>query len=258
MNAPGFAIKPTTDPIGFEFGPDCLAPPIERRKLDSIRRSLREPGCKGPEVVYAIAMDVGKREHQSLLADRNLLYGAVCFSTGRMGNEPVRTQGHVHAVSNRNGWSTPEVCEVWQGKAIFCMQERADDDPGRCFAVHAGPGEVVIVPPGWAHATISGDPEQSLAFGALCVRDYGFDYEGVRAHQGLAWFPLLDADGRIRWEHNDLYTRRELAEKSPSDHRRFHIEKGIPIYEQFERDPDRFLFVSEPQLKKEHWAGFVP
>jgi hypothetical protein len=31
------------------------------------------------------------------------------------------------------------------------MQEYVDDDPGRCFAVLAGPGEKVLVPPGWGH-----------------------------------------------------------------------------------------------------------
>ena len=39
------------------------------------------------------------------------------------------------------------------------MQERAADDPGRCYAIEAGPGEVVVVPPGWAHATVSVDPQ---------------------------------------------------------------------------------------------------
>ena len=258
MNIPGFDINPKVNPIGFEFGPDCLSPPIERRTLNSIRWSLRDPGCSGPEVVYAIAMDIGKREHYSLLTEKNLLYGAVIFSTGRMGNEPVRSQGHVHAISNQSGCSTPEVCEVWKGKAIFYMQETANDDPGRCFAVHAGPGEVVIIPPGWAHSTINSDPDKVMVMGAWAVRDYEYNYKGVQTHQGLSWFPVFGADGRIRWEHNDRYKHQDLTEKTPSPHHRFSIEKGVSIYEQFERDPDRFLFVNDPQREKDHWAGFIP
>ena len=46
------------------------------------------------------------------------------------------------------------------------MQEFPADDPGRCFAVTDGPGEVVIVPRGWAHATLSAEPETPLTFGA--------------------------------------------------------------------------------------------
>ena len=102
------------------------------------------------------------------------------------------------AVSASCGMSTPEVYEIWAGKAVIYMQEHDGDDPGRCFAVEALPGQVVIVPPGWAHATISADPEQPLTFGAWCVRDFGFDYRGVRAHGGLAFFPLLKEDGSTK------------------------------------------------------------
>lgn len=138
------------------------------------------------------------------------------------------------------------------------MQEKVEDDPGRCFAVRAGPGEVVIIPPGWGHATISGDPDQPLTIGAWCVRSYAFDYDGVRAHGGLAWFPLLDADGHIRWEHNDTYEYGELIQKSPEGYGFLGLEKGLSIYEQFETDPDRFLFVPEPQKIEERWGKFVP
>lgn len=64
------------------------------------------------------------------------------------------------------------------------MQEYVGDDPGRCFEVIAGPGEKVLVPPGWGHATISADPNEPLTFGAWCDREYGFEYEAVRAHKG--------------------------------------------------------------------------
>src|ERR1700730_14912634 len=37
---------------------------LEFRHLDNIRRSLREPSCDGPDPVYSIVMDVGRREHR--------------------------------------------------------------------------------------------------------------------------------------------------------------------------------------------------
>jgi glucose-6-phosphate isomerase len=58
---PGFEIKPLTDPLGFEYGDDCFGPQVENRTLDSIRKSLLNPDCEGPEIVYSIAMDVGKK-----------------------------------------------------------------------------------------------------------------------------------------------------------------------------------------------------
>lgn len=194
---PGFDISPTTQPMGFEYGPDVFGPVVENRTLDSIRKSLLDPNCTGPDPVYAIAMDVGKIIHKPYLMKHNLLFGAVTYSAGRLGNEPVRSQWHVHKKTRNNSWSPPEIYEIWTGQAIIYMQEYVDDDPGRCFAVAASSGDVVIVPPGWAHATISTDPEVPLSFGAWCDRNYGFDYDQVRNHKGLAWFPLYNDNNSI-------------------------------------------------------------
>jgi glucose-6-phosphate isomerase len=258
MIDPGLDLIATTDPVGFRYGADCFGPTPEVRTLDAIRPSLRDPDCDGPREVYAIAMDVGRPADHADLRGRNLLFGVVTYAAGRLGDEPVRSQGHVHMPSPRHGWSTPEVYEIWRGRAVILMQERDTDDPGRCFAVEAGPGEVVVVPPGWAHATISADPTQPLTFGAWCDRDYGFIYDGVRAHGGLAWFPLLDGRGALRFEPNARYHARSLTRKPPRSYRELGIEPGVPIYEQYRRHPDRFLFVPEPARAKSHWAGFIP
>jgi glucose-6-phosphate isomerase, archaeal len=255
---PGFDIEPTADPMGFKYGKGIFGPEVENRSLDSIRKSLRNPNCEGPDPVYSIAMDVGKTEHLPLLKKLHLLYGAVTYAAGRLGDEPVRSQGHIHKVSPLSGWSTPEVYEIWSGQAIIYMQEMAEDQPGRCFAVSAGPGEVVIVPPFWAHATISADADEALTFGAWCDREYGFEYEGVRAYKGLAWFPVIEDKGMISWQRNLNYLESELTVKTPEPYSQLGLEAGKAIYRQFEEDPQRFDFVPFPQHVKEVWENFVP
>jgi glucose-6-phosphate isomerase len=255
---PGFDIQPTIQPMGFKYGTDVFGPAVENRSLDSIRKSLLDPDCSGPDPVYAIAMDVGKAEHFNLLKQLHLLYGAVTYAAGRLGDEPVRSQGHIHKVSPLSGWSTPEVYEIWSGKAIIYMQETAEYQPGRCFAVVAGPGDVVVVPPNWAHATISADQQQPLTFGAWCDREYGFDYEGVRAHKGLAWFPFITESGNIEWRKNPNYFDSGLIVKTPETYSSLGIENKKPIYAQFEASPEKFLFVPQPQLVKDIWVGFIP
>jgi glucose-6-phosphate isomerase len=256
---PGLAIQPITDPLGFVYGDDCFGPLGEHRKLADIRESLRDPVCDGPAVVYAIAMDVGKIQHRPLLQQMMLLYGVVTYAKGKLGDEPVRSQGHIHKISSHSGWSPPEVYEVWSGKAIIYMQEHALDDPGRCFAVYAGPGDVVVVPPEWAHATISADPDSPLTFGAWCDREYGFLYDGIRARNGLAWYPVLDDKNEISWKANPNYGESELVIKQPEDYKEtLGIDKTMRIYKQFEYEPERFQFVSKPGLKKEVWQNFTP
>lgn len=255
---PGLAIEPTRQPMGFRYGPGVFGPAVENRRLADIRSSLMDPACSGPEIVYAIAMDVGKEVHKALLESLHLLYGVVTYAAGRLGDEPIRSQGHIHKVSELSRWSTPEVYEIWSGEAIIYMQEFAEDDPGRCFAVYAGPGDVVVVPPYWAHATISANPELPLTFGAWCDRRYGFVYDGVRRHKGIAWYPVFDEGNQIRWIRNEYYGLSELVCKSPGDYAALGLERNKSIYRMFEENPDTFRFVPFPGVKEEVWKGFVP
>ncbi len=255
---PGFNIFPTYNPMGFEYGGDCFGPIVENRRIEDIRKSLADPECLGPDVVYSIAMDVGKKKHREIVKELNILFGAVMYAKGRLGREPIRSQGHIHKISLRSGWSTPEVYEIWNGEAIIYMQERAEDDPGRCFAVYAKPGEVVIVPPGWAHATISANSEVPLIFGAWCDRDYGFEYKNVRKHKGLAWFPIIGDDNKINWIRNKMYHSTDLICKKPNEYSGLGIKIGESIYSTFEKDPDTFLYVTDPGLKAFIWENFEP
>jgi glucose-6-phosphate isomerase len=255
---PGIDIRPTTNPMGFAYGSEVFGPQAELRRLDDIRSSLMNPRCEGPGIVYAIAMDVGKRRHRQLLHELHLLYGVVTYAAGKLGREPVRSQGHIHKVSRRCGWSTPEVYEIWSGKAVIYMQETDGDEPGRCFAVHAAPGDVVIVPPYWVHATVSASPDEPLTFGAWCDRDYGFVYDGVRRHGGIARFPVYNGQNELEWLANPRYQPSELTVKSPEQYESLGVRRGTSIYAQFEDRPDTFRFVPEPQLKKDIWKQFIP
>ena len=116
---PGLDIQFPDNQMDLHYGPGTFGPRPEYRSLDSIRPSLRDPNCTGPDPVYAIAMDVGHTEDLSELKKRMLLFGIVIYASGKLGDEPVRSQGHVHAVAPHCGWSTPELFEIWQGHAII-------------------------------------------------------------------------------------------------------------------------------------------
>ncbi len=117
---------------------------------------------------------------------------------------------------------------------------------------------MVIVPPKWAHATFSADPNNPLTFGAWSDLDYGFEYEKVRKYNDLVWFPLLEPNGELMWVHNPNYGKTELTIKRPNDYSEFNIKLKESIYQQYENDPDLFLFVPEPYLKEYLWEIFIP
>jgi glucose-6-phosphate isomerase, archaeal len=255
---PGIGVVPVRQPLGFRYEPGAFGPQPEKRSLDSIRQSLRDPACTGPDPAYAIVMDIGRDEIRSELEKRMLLFGAVIYASGKLGDEPVRSQGHVHHISSHSGWSPPEVYEIWDGAANVYMQEYAADDPGRCYALLAKPGDIVVVPPAWAHAAMSADPSDFMALGALCDREYSFDYEAIRKRKGLAWYPMVNASGEIEWAPNPRYKKSSLDVRRPRDYAELGLVRGSSLYEQAVRDLDRFTWVSRPALRAEIWKRFEP
>lgn len=256
---PGLAVSADPHALGFEFGQGTFGPPQpELRRLDDIRRSLRDPDCAGPDPLYAIAMDVGRVEHEEELKRRMLLFGVVLYSSGRLGQEPVRSQGHVHAIAPHCGWSTPELIEVWQGTAVVYLQQHAADDPGTCIAVSASAGDYVVIPPGWAHCVINADVRSRMLFGAFCDRQYAFEYDEVRARNGLAWFPLVAEEGSLAWQPNPRYRNRRLEFHAARQYPELGLLKGVPLYEQFARSPERLQWVSDPARVTDLWTQFTP
>jgi glucose-6-phosphate isomerase len=255
---PGFGITRQPNELGFVYGEGVTGPAPEFRTLDAIRPSLRDPQCEGPSPVYGIAMDVAREQDLPELRKRMLLFGVVAYAAGRLGEEPVRSQGHVHAISPHSGWSAPEWFEVWEGKAIIYAQESAGDAPGQCIAITAGVGDQVIVPPGWAHCVINASSTEPMVFGALCDREYGFEYAEVRRHHGLAWFPLLGSDDAIRWERNPAYEDSQLTERGARAYPELGCVAGETMYSQFLKAPESVNWVSEPGRLKALWPTFVP
>ncbi len=253
----GFNISLSPSSLGFDYGPGVFGPEVECRRLKDIRASLLDPQCDGPDPVYGIAMDVGRSEDRADLERRMLLYGAVVYAAGQLGEEPVRSQGHVHKIAPHSGWPPPELFEIWEGRAIVYAQEFAADDPGRCAAVIAEPGDLVVVPPGWAHAVINADPRRRMAFGAWCDRQYGFVYDAVRARGGLAHFPRL-AGERIEWAANPRYRPRPLWPRRARSYPELGLRAGVPIYRQYLEDAGSVEWITRPADYAALWPKFEP
>lgn len=244
--------------LDFEYGAGVRGPAPEFRTLDAIRPSLMDPQCSGPEILYSIAMDVRRHEDEASLTADHLLFGVVAYAAGQLGREPVRSQGHVHAIAPHSGWSPPELFEIWEGQAIIYAQERVTDDPGRCIAVTAGPGEKVVVPPGWAHAVINADTRRRMVFGAWCDRQYGFDYIGVRAHGGLAHFPVVEADGTIGWIANGRYQHSEVQVRGSRSYPELDLDLQTALYAMYRSNPESVKWVAQPQRFANLWDKFEP
>lgn len=62
----------------------------------------------------------------------------------------------------------------------------------------------------------------------------------------------------MAFKPNAHYRTGGIEVRGPRPYERFGIEKGKPIYRQFAKDLDRFLFVSQPALAADLWEHFEP
>jgi len=95
-----------------------------------------------------------------------------------------------------------------------------------------------------------------MVFGAWCDRQYGFVYDQVRAHHGLAWFPVLTGNGEMQWEANQHYRSSSLLQRNARTYPELGLDPRLPIYEQFVQNPDAVQWVSEPKMAQELWPDF--
>jgi glucose-6-phosphate isomerase len=96
-----------------------------------------------------------------------------------------------------------------------------------------------------------------MVFAALCDRQYGFVYDGVRARGGLAWFPICDGPS-VHWQPNPAYNDSVLEVGTARQVSEFGVQPGIPLYRQFEEHPDTLQWVSDPTRAGDLWTSFNP
>jgi len=206
----GFTVQLEPRSLTLAFGEGVTAEPAVVRRLDDVRALLRDPLATGPDHLYTIYMGIRVPGRAEALSSLGLGYGAVVYNHGALGEEALRSQGHVHSVPAGTGVAFSEIYEFWYGHGLVYMQDSASTAVSDAVAIEAGPGDKVVVPPGWAHATVNlgGGP---LVFGAVYALEARLLYEPLRRLRGMAHYVL--ADGTL--EANPRYGRVPEARRLP-------------------------------------------
>lgn len=93
---------------------------------------------------------------------------------GRFGPELPRTLGHVHRPEPADGLLFGELYQVLAGQGVFVL---VASRPARTAvaAFRAGPGDLVVIPPGYGHFTVNAGPGPLLCANLVsrrCLADY--------------------------------------------------------------------------------------
>lgn len=163
----------------------------ERYDRHTIRRLADMPGAYLDEAgraamlarENAVVYDVYEFLRPARAGD--LLSGVTVLHPGRVGDEFFMTKGHFHAELE-----TAEVYYCLGGRGMMVLQTPEGD----CRTLPFSAGQMMYVPPRWAHRSVNTDLEADLVFLFVYPANSGHDYQAIEGW-GFAELVLANEGG---------------------------------------------------------------
>jgi glucose-6-phosphate isomerase len=256
--------------LPIEFDPDTFdlrstkagwsLPDPGLKTLDALRVVMKEPDCKGPDIVYWMYRDISLPRHAALRKNTGLRYDISVFRGDMFGSEFFKTAGHYHPYMPDLGLtynlSWPEVYEVLYGEALYVLQ-KADDiyrDPfyGQVedfIIVHARPGQKVVMPPNYGHVTINPNPGRPLVMANWVCDHFASYYKSVEQAHGFCWYRVGGKKSGPSWVPNRAYKQPlpAIREAKTLSCEALGLVEGTPMYPVAAARPKKFEWVCHPQ-----------
>lgn len=228
-------------------------PPVDPsiRTSQALRDALLDPEAAAPAELYYMYRGLTLPHHRELFRTEGLSYDVTVLRPGTIGGEFVKTFGHYHPLAPGQDQAYPEVYEVLAGRGHFLLQKPVapPDQPGETspavldvILVEAGPGEKVLIPPGYGHVTINPGGEW-LVIANLVAVEFSALYEPFRQARGAAYYEVAGEGFRPNPRYESSAPLRPLA---PADYPALGIVKDVPFYRAFLAAPERFAFLRNP------------
>ncbi|MDQ7794245.1 MAG: glucose-6-phosphate isomerase family protein [bacterium] len=216
------------------------------RTLEELRPVLYNQTAPSPAIVYWMYRGAGWPADARRAGALGLRYDLTVLTPERVGGEYPKTFGHHHPPMPGSTRTYPELYQVVLGTA-HCLMQRPPDDgrPDEVVVVEAGPGQLILIPPGYAHLTINRGPDP-LVLANWVAEGFTADYEAFRRRRGAAYYEV-EHEGRAYFVPNGHYSdppRPRLVEPLSPAH--LGLEPGEPLYQACRRDPERLAFLSDP------------
>lgn len=220
------------------------------RTLDQLRPVLADPQASGPVEVYFMYRNVCLPQHRRTLELARLRYDITVILPAIIGSEFAKTAGHYHPPapdSTDPAVTYPEVYEVLHGQARYLLQKPGPDGTylQDIVLVEAGPGDKVVIPPGYGHITVNPGP-QILIMANWVERNFSSSYDLIRDMRGGGYYKVREPQG-ARWIPNNRYRRLpEMRRVRPRPRTDLGLVPGTPMYTTIARNPERAEFLVYP------------
>ncbi|MBS3898507.1 MAG: hypothetical protein KGZ54_09100 [Dethiobacter sp.] len=197
--------------------------------------------------LYYMYRDVCRAEDRPLIAKHGLRYDVTVLRPGQIGGEYIKTAGHYHPLKPGTDYTYPEVYEVLYGRAHYLLQTEPDEDGVEAILVEALPGDKVLIPPGYGHITIN-PGNTFLVMSNWVAAGFDSSYGAIKALGGGAYFELASKEEDEQFIVNPRYQPvPRLSGRAVEDRPEFGLVRGLPMYQEFLRSPEKFEFLTSPE-----------
>ncbi len=211
------------------------------RSLEEMRPFLEDPDARGREYVYHVYEGIHLKSEDARFRSTGLSVDLTVMWPGELTGEWAKTAGHFHSAAHSED-PRIELVEIVSGQALILLQasyrERIED----LQLVTAGPGDWVLVPPGYGHVSINVG-EDVLMFTVAHSQDIYLEYEDIARHRGAG---IWAGPAGIR--ENPNYSAIPPVKKLEA--RTLLAAPGLdPLYQMIGHDASLFQFLLDPRQK---------
>ena len=221
---------------------------------EKMRGVLRNPNYDREEAFYSFFEGIALKEDVPAFQEFGLRYDLISVRPGTADGEFKKTSGHYHSVVPGRDVSYPEIYEVLQGNALFMLQ-RCDSDGAvlEALAVNAKPGDKLVIPPQYGHATVNiGD--EPLVFADLVATACSNTYGQIAQNHGMCSY-VLKKDNGFEIVQNPAYGNPPLAKVvGVPENPDLSIWRDRPIYQVFQENPKAFDYLKDPVPYLNHFS----
>lgn len=180
----------------MELYRDIDLPEPQIRTIGQMRPVLAEAGCGASGPLYFMYRNLARTEaDREWLTANRIRFDYTVIPPMSVCGEFAKTKGHYHPAAP-DGTGYPELYQVLSGRAEYLLQTR---DAADVFVVRAGPGDAVLVPPGYGHVTIN-PADSELCMVNLVSEEFSSEYAAYEEQRGAAYYHCTDG-----WKKNPRY-----------------------------------------------------
>ncbi|MBI2055095.1 MAG: hypothetical protein HYT39_03300 [Candidatus Sungbacteria bacterium] len=256
----GLAIS-LDDDLMLKFPHDLMVKSVSERTLDGIRPYLIFKDAEADiPVIYRVWRNLMPMQDEAELSGVGIRYditiippGTFKFRNGQ--REFFHTAGHYHDTAE-NALGYPEIYEVLSGRVRSLIQKPLEtpDRISETYLIEAGPGEKILIPPGFGHVSINAE-DKALVLANVIATNPKYIY-GAFEELGGGCYRLLASDDKsmIEIEPNSKYRDiPELKKLTPKkDWFKGYFE---PLWNAYINHRDQIAFIIKPEsYRKEFFA----